>query len=53
MLPKNGTWTLLDYLKVIWSYIRTPRFSPLEMTAANKSIMAFNLSFCFNRTDIL
>ena len=33
-------------------YLRTPRFNPLEMTAANKSVLAFNLSFLFDRQDI-
>ena len=31
----------------------TPRFDPLQMVPANKSVLAFNLSFLFNRRDIL
>lgn len=50
MLPKSGT---LNWPKLIWNYLRTPRFSPIDLTSANKSIMAFNLSFLFDRYDIL
>ncbi len=51
MLPKGRgrppRWRLaLDYL-------RTPRFHPLAMTTENRSVMAFNLSFLFDRTDAL
>ncbi len=50
MLPKSGR---LNWIKLAWNYLRTPRFSPLELTSANKSVMAFNLSFLFERFDIL
>lgn len=50
MLPKSGR---LNWPKLIWNYLRTPRFSPLELTAKNKSVLAFNLSFLFERFDIL
>ncbi|EQC46251.1 medium chain dehydrogenase/reductase family protein [Bacteriovorax sp. Seq25_V] len=50
MLPKSGR---INWPKLVWNYLRTPRFSPLELTSANKSVMAFNLSFLFERFDIL
>ena len=38
-------------LAVDWA--RTPRFDPLRMTNENKSVMAFNLSYLFERADLL
>lgn len=35
------------------SYLRTPRFDPLRMTGENRSVLAFNLSYLFARTDML
>ncbi len=50
MLSKNrGT---PNWLKVIWSYLCSPRFNPMEMTTDNRSVMAFNLSYLFQKTDI-
>ena len=42
-----------DWLKLIVDYYRTPRFNPLRMTNSNKSVMAFNLSYLFDRKDVL
>ena len=42
-----------DWLKLIWSFLRTPRFHPLDMTNNNKSALAFNLSFLFPRVELL
>ena len=39
--------------KLAVDFLRTPRFDPLAMTNDNKSVMAFNLSYLFERTDIL
>jgi len=54
MLPRQGgvlgAW---QWLRMAWDYVWTPRFNPLEMTAANKSVCAFNLSFLFNDTATL
>jgi len=52
MLPKSGMISAWNWVKVAWNYMRTPRFSPLELTKVNKSVMAFNLSFLFNRNDV-
>ncbi len=42
-----------DYLKLAWTYLRTPRFNPLDMTGDNKSVLGFNLSYLFDRHDLL
>ena len=41
-----------DWLKLAYDYWRTPRFDPLRMTGSNKSVMAFNLSYLFDRTEL-
>ncbi|MDA8792760.1 medium chain dehydrogenase/reductase family protein [Bacteriovoracaceae bacterium] len=51
MLPKTGG--KVNYFKLVWDFIRTPRFNTLDMTSMNKSIVTFNLSFLFDRTDLL
>jgi len=40
-----------NWLKLIAGYYRTPRFNPLKMTNSNKSVMAFNLSYLFDRKE--
>ncbi len=42
MLPKDGR---LNWIKLAWDWLRTPRFSPLKMTQQNRSVLAANLSF--------
>lgn len=34
-----------NWLKLLFTYLRTPRFDPLRMTNENKSVLAFNLSY--------
>ncbi len=34
-----------NWPKLIWDWLRTPRFNPLNMTQTNRSIIACNLSF--------
>ena len=51
MLSTHGG--VANYLKLIWQYLRVPRWSPLNMTQENKSLIAFNLSFLFHRMDLL
>lgn len=51
MLPKQGgrpSWP-----KLAVDYVRTPRFNPLDLTNDSKSILAFNLSYLFDRIDFL
>ena len=42
-----------NWLRLAWSWLRTPRFNPLDLTTQNKSLLAFNLSFLFDRADLL
>lgn len=42
-----------NWLKLAWTFLRTPRFDPLQMTDGNRSVLAFNLSYLFSRTDEL
>jgi len=32
-----------NFLKLLWHYLKRPKFDPLQMISANKSILAFNL----------
>ncbi len=34
-------------------YVRTPRFSPFDMVKANKSVLGFNVSYLYERQDII
>jgi len=47
MLPRSQSnhKGRLNWLKLARDWLRTPRFNPLDMTQANKSVMAANLSF--------
>lgn len=50
MLPKDrGT---INWPKLIYQYLKTPRFNPVHMTSQNKSLVTFNLSFLFDETEI-
>ena len=49
--PKTGGKP--NWPKLAVDYVRTPRFSPLDLTTASKSILAFNLSYLFDRLDLL
>jgi len=51
LLPKQGG--RIKYLKTAYEFLRVPRFHPLTMTNVNKSVVAFNLSFLFERDDLL
>lgn len=51
MLPRTGGRP--NWLKLVWSWLRTPRFNPLDMTTENRSVLAFNLSYLFESQEIL
>ncbi|MDQ3037511.1 MAG: medium chain dehydrogenase/reductase family protein [Myxococcota bacterium] len=51
MMPKTGGRP--NYAKLAIDWLRIPRFNPLDLTNASKSILAFNLSYLFDRADIL
>ncbi|MES2526314.1 MAG: medium chain dehydrogenase/reductase family protein [Bdellovibrionota bacterium] len=50
MFPKKGG--KVNWPKLAADFLRTPRFNPLDMTSANKSLITFNLSFLFGREDL-
>ncbi len=41
------------WARLILSWLRTPRFDPMDMTLKNRSVMGFNLSFLSDRRDLL
>ena len=51
MLPKTGG--LPNKLRLARDWLRTPRFSPFDMTTSNRSVLGFNLSFLFDKTAVL
>jgi NADPH:quinone reductase-like Zn-dependent oxidoreductase len=51
MMPKAGGKP--NWPKLAVDYVRTPRFNPLDMTNDSKSVLAFNLSYLFDRTEML
>lgn len=51
MLPRAGGRP--SWARLAWSWLRTPRFSPLAMTGSNRSVLGFNLSYLFARQDVL
>jgi NADPH:quinone reductase-like Zn-dependent oxidoreductase len=51
LLPKQGG--RINYLKAALGILRMPRFNPLSMTAENKGVVAFNLSFLIPCADLL
>ncbi len=51
MMPKEGGKP--NWLKLAAGWLRTPRFNPLDLTQSSKSVLAFNLSYLFDRVDIL
>ncbi len=36
----------------LWDYLRTPRFSPFDLTETNKSICGFNLIYLFDHVKV-
>lgn len=42
-----------NWLKLAWDFLRTPRFDPLRLTNDNKNVMAFNLSYLFEKKELL
>lgn len=53
MLPRGGGAGRPSYPKLAWDWLRTPRFDPLDMTTTNRSVLAFNLSYLFERHALL
>jgi NADPH:quinone reductase-like Zn-dependent oxidoreductase len=51
MLSKRGGFP--NYFKLAYEYFKIPRWSPLNMMSKNKSLITFQLSYLFHRTDLL
>ena len=51
MLPRRGG--LPGKLRLAWNYWRTPRFSPFSLTTRNRSVLGFNLSFLFDKQELM
>lgn len=51
MFPRSGGRPNL--LRLALDYLRTPRFHPVRMANDNKSVLAFNLSYLFDRHELL
>ena len=51
MLSRGGSGRTSP-LRLVSGWLRIPRFSPLRMTSENRSVLAFNLSFLFERTAL-
>ena len=41
------------YLSSLWKYLRRPRYDPLELIPANRSVMAFNLIWLWEEEPLL
>ncbi len=51
MFPRGkGT---ANSVKLMYNYLRTPKFNPVSTHSKNVSIVTFNLSFLFERNDLL
>lgn len=53
LLPKGSSSGRMDYLHALWGLLKTPRFNPLDLITENKTVVGFNLSFLFGRSDLL
>lgn len=51
MFSRHGGGT--NPLKLLWGWLRTPRFDPFDMSERNRSVLAFNLSYLFERREVL
>ena len=50
LVTHNG---LPGKLRLAWDYLRTPRFSPFDLTTRNRSVLGFNLSYLFDRRELI
>ncbi len=42
-----------NYPMLIWKFLRRPRLDPLRMPTQNKSVMAFNLIWLYEKADLM
>ncbi len=53
MLPHSGSISIFKWINMAFDYFKTPKFDPMKLTSENKSVLGFNLSFLFNRKDLI
>jgi NADPH:quinone reductase-like Zn-dependent oxidoreductase len=51
MMPRGGASGRPRWGKLALDWAKTPRFDPLAMTNENRSVLAFNLSYLFERKE--
>lgn len=51
MLPKADQ--RMRWWRLAWHWLRTPWFSPFDLTTRNRSVMGFNLSYLFDHNALL
>jgi NADPH:quinone reductase-like Zn-dependent oxidoreductase len=51
MLPKASD--KLNFISLVVNYFKTPRFNAINLTSDNKSVLGFNLSFLFDKKELL
>lgn len=51
MLPLQGG--RVNYWQGLWGLIKVPRFNPFNLVSQNKGVIGFNLSYLFDRHDLL
>lgn len=49
----DGASGRVRWLRLLWAWLRTPRFDPLRLVTENRSVMGFNLSFLAERQELL
>ena len=51
MLPKADQ--KFNWIKIAYAYLSTLKFSPYDLTEKNRSVLGFNLSFLFDKVELL
>lgn len=51
MMPRQGGKP--NYAKLAYDWVRTPRYNPLDLCNENKSVIAFNLSYLFDKASVM
>jgi NADPH:quinone reductase-like Zn-dependent oxidoreductase len=53
MTPAGDSLGAWDWLRLGWQYVRRATVDPLNMISENKSVMAFNLIWLYENTDMV
>jgi NADPH:quinone reductase-like Zn-dependent oxidoreductase len=55
MLPKSSEKGKgrMNFIKLATDFVRTPKFSPIDLCTHNKGVIGFNVSFLFERMDLI